>query len=77
MSCTQCSPAENSSSSKPFVPPSGDVHEKTYICVCGEMWWQYNDFYHLWSTVADLATFSNILAGCPRPVVIGNPSRNM
>lgn len=77
MSCTKCSPAENSFTAKPFVPPSGDVYEETFTCDCGQRWWQYNTYYHLWSMVDDSATFSNILAGCPRPVAIGNPSRNV
>ena len=77
MSCLSCEDAEHSFSAKPFVPPSGDVHEETFICHCGQRWWQYNTHFHLWSTVDDGATFSNIKAGCPNPVQIGNPSRNL
>jgi hypothetical protein len=76
MSCSICSPAENSYNGKPFCPPTGSVNDRTFTCSCGQRWWQYNDYYHLWSMVDDDETFSNILDGCPRPVAIGNPSKN-
>jgi len=77
MSCKICIPAEHSHSKKPFDPPRGTIFDETFTCVCGQRWWQYNDYYHLWSMVNDEDTFSNILEGCPRAVAIGNPSRNL
>ena len=77
MACSRCRDAEHSYSEKPFRPPGGSVHDRTFTCSCGQRWWQYNDYYHLWSTVNDDATFNNIKGGCPEPVEIGNPSRNL
>lgn len=77
MACSKCWDAENSYDGKPFIPPDGSVNDRTFACSCGQKLWQYNDYYHLWSAVDDDATWDNILKGCPKPVAIGSPSRNL
>lgn len=78
MPCSRCQSAQHSYSKRPFHPPSGSIHDNTFICnYCRQKWWQYNTHYHLWSTVDDNATFNNIRRGCLEPVAIGNPSRNL
>lgn len=77
MACEDCYKINNSYSEHPFVPPFGSVDDKTYVCRCGQKWWQFNDHFHLWSMVNDNSTFENIQAGCPEPVAIGNPSINL
>ena len=73
----KCPEIEHAFDGKPFVPPNGGVQDKTYTCSCGQMWWQYNTYYHLWSKVNDQTTMENIKRGCPEPVAIGNPSKNL
>jgi hypothetical protein len=78
MSCENCE--ENVGYSylgKPFIVPGRGVDAKTYICGCGQRWWQYNDYYHLWGKVDDDATWANVQKGCPEPVAIGAPCRNL
>ena len=78
MTCPRCQKAVDSYSKKPFCPPNGSIHDETFVCDhCGQKWWQYNIYYHLWSMVNDAATFKNIKRGLPEPVAIGNPSRNL
>jgi hypothetical protein len=77
MSCRICEGAKNSFSGKPFSPPNGSIYSKLFKCDCGEMWWQYNRDFNLWATVADEATYLNILNGCPQPVAVGFPSKNL
>jgi hypothetical protein len=51
--CDTCSAADNSHQSEPFVPPNGLVDQVTFICPsCGQHWWQFDIFYHLWQAVS-------------------------
>ncbi len=54
MACDKCKHISRSYDGKPFVPPGGSCHEKVHMCSCGQGWWQYNDYYHLWRAVPDV-----------------------
>ena len=57
--------------------PVGYENSQFFTCNCGQKWWQHNASLHLWSTVDDAETITNIKSGCRRPVSIGNPSMNL
>lgn len=50
--CPTCKDAEHSYDGNPFVPPKGSVQQVTFICPdCGQRWWQFNTYFHLWKAV--------------------------
>lgn len=79
-SCPICEKAQGSYDEKPFLPPRGTVHDGTFVCTCGQRWWQYNDHFHLWSKIdsKDDETWRNVQGGCREgPVAIGGTSVNL
>lgn len=49
--CLSCERARSSYSGKPFVPPGGSCNDLFWTCHCGQMWFQGNNYYHLWQPV--------------------------
>jgi hypothetical protein len=76
MACKDCENIANSYDGKPFIPPGGLTNE-TYKCGCGQRWWRYNDYYHLWSKIDDDKTWQNVRTGCQEVVSIGSTSTNL
>jgi hypothetical protein len=60
MACDKCEYIALSSSTNPFIPPNGSRNDMTYLCSCGQAWWQCNDHFHLWQQV-DPGTYQAIL----------------
>lgn len=74
MVCKSCEKIEDNYRENPFKGASEDI----YKCPdCGQNWWRYNDYFHLWSKIDDNATLENVKGGCKKPVVIGNVSTNL
>ena len=46
--CPTCEKARSSCDTRPFCPPGGSVHQRFFTCSCGQLWYQFNEFYHLW-----------------------------
>ena len=49
MTCKTCEGARHSYDGNPFVPPNGSCNDLIFHCPdCGQYWWQFNTYYHLW-----------------------------
>ena len=54
--CPTCSDVRNSCVVRHFIPPNGSVGQPLFVCpACGQCWWQYNHFYHLWEPIDEAA----------------------
>lgn len=51
MACEKCKHIGESYDGKPFIPVGGSCNAPVYACSCGEKWWQYNTYYHLWRSI--------------------------
>ncbi len=57
--CPTCKGAEHSHDGNPFTPPTGSVQDTLFVCPeCGQRWWQYNNYYHLWKAVDEEEFFA-------------------
>ncbi len=71
MSCEKCKHISESYDGKPFIPPGGSCNAKVHACFCGQKWWQYNDYYHLWRGVPN-ATYDAVRFGQDVVIDIGS-----
>ena len=60
MSCEKCKRIGESYDGKSFIPPGGSCNTIVHACSCGQKWWQYNGYYHLWRAVPD-KTYATVL----------------
>jgi len=52
-SCLVCRKLEHSYKERPVIPPGGNMDDLLYVCKCGNRWWQFNQYFHLWKHVTE------------------------
>lgn len=67
MPCRKCERLEKSTDTRPAVPDGGTCNDILYYCPCGQRWWQYNTYFHLWQCVNNDAEWEALKAGLRAP----------